>query len=119
MTSVLWHLSHDIRMVTEKQYHPASTLRLAAAQMLCSQKACYVCCEALLTHRGASFHKCNDGEQVAATYHCNVVGDELSDGDGELARGEGGVHGGVQCGGCHSILHGAHHVLPVLLTGLG
>ena len=51
--------------------------------------------------------------------HCNVVGNELSDGDGELARGEGVFHRGVQGGGRHNVLHAAHHVLPVLLTGLG
>lgn len=54
-----------------------------------------------------------------AADHCNVVGDELSDGDGELARGEGCVHRGVQWCGCHSVLHAAHHILPVLLAGLG
>ena len=51
--------------------------------------------------------------------HGNVVGNELSDGDAELARAESVFHKGLQ--GCrgHSILHAAQHVLPVLLTGLG
>ena len=50
--------------------------------------------------------------------HCNVVGNELSNGDGKLAGAEGVVHRWVQWGRCHSILHAAHHVLPVLLAGL-
>lgn len=71
------------------------------------------------TYRTAAlYHKMKKCACIVAN-HCNVVGDELSDGDGELAGGEGVVCRGVQRGRGHSILHAAHHVLPVLLTGLG
>lgn len=54
-----------------------------------------------------------------AADHCNVVSNELSDSDSELAGAEGCVHRRVEWCRCYSILHAAHHVLPVLLAGLG
>ena len=53
------------------------------------------------------------------TDHGNVVGNELPDGDTELARAEALLHIRVQGGGGQGVLHAAHHVLAVLLTALG
>ncbi len=53
---------------------------------------------------------------VRQTDHGNVVGNELSDGDTELARAEAFLYRRFQRVWRHGILHAAHHVLVVLLT---